>query len=111
MDGSGIVQGDAAGAILVERAGPASYGLLVIDACASRLDRFRTHTPLSSQDIPTDWVPALRLTIDAMLLRHALQPNDLGTAVERESIRNLKKLFADISVAVSLNFPSAAAPI
>ncbi|HDR9130698.1 TPA: 3-oxoacyl-ACP synthase [Burkholderia vietnamiensis] len=77
----GIVQGDAAGAILVERAGPASYGMLVIDACASRLDRFRTHTPLSSQDIPTDWVPALRLTIDAMLLRHALQPNDLGTVV------------------------------
>ncbi|WP_322083301.1 3-oxoacyl-ACP synthase [Burkholderia sp. BCC1972] len=77
----GIVQGDAAGAILVESSGPASSGLVVIDARASRLHRFATFAPLSSLDIHTDWVPALRSTIDAILRRHALQPNDIGTVV------------------------------
>lgn len=77
----GIVQGDAAGAILVERTRPTSCGLVVIDARASRLHRFATPAPLSSLDIRTDWVPALRSTIDAILLRHALQANDLGTVV------------------------------
>ncbi|WP_230957906.1 3-oxoacyl-ACP synthase [Burkholderia diffusa] len=77
----GIVQGDAAGAILVERSGPTSCGLVVIDARASRLHRFATPAPLSSLDIRTDWLPALRSTIDTILLRHALQPSDLGTVV------------------------------
>ncbi|PAK12540.1 hypothetical protein CJO66_22015 [Burkholderia ubonensis] len=77
----GIAQGDAAGAILVERSGPASCGLMVIDARASRLHRLETPVPLSSQDIRPDWVRALRSTIDAILLRHALQPNDVGTVV------------------------------
>lgn len=77
----GIVQGDAAGAILVERSRPASCGLMVIDARASRLHRFSTPAPLTSPDIHTDWVPTLRSTIDAMLLRHKRQPNDLGTVV------------------------------
>lgn len=77
----GIVQGDAAGAILIERAGPASCGLVVIDARASRLHRLATPASPSSLDIRTDWVPALRSTIDAILLRHALQPSDLGTVV------------------------------
>lgn len=77
----GIVQGDAAGAILVERSGPTSCGLLVIDARASRLHRFATPAPLSSLDIRRDWLLALRSTIDAILLRHALQPSDLGTVV------------------------------
>ncbi|RBB38150.1 3-oxoacyl-ACP synthase [Burkholderia reimsis] len=77
----GIVQGDAAGAILVERSRPASCGLVVIDARASRLHRFAPPAPHSSLDIRTDWVPALQSTIDAVLLRHALQPNDLGTVV------------------------------
>ncbi|KWA18867.1 hypothetical protein WT38_22775 [Burkholderia territorii] len=58
----GIVQGDAAGAILVERSGPTSYGLLVIDARASRLHRFATPAPLSSLDIRRDWLLALRST-------------------------------------------------
>ncbi|PAJ86143.1 3-oxoacyl-ACP synthase [Burkholderia ubonensis] len=77
----GIAQGDAAGAILVERSGPASCGLMVIDARASRLHRLATPAPPSIQDIRTDWVRALRSTIDAILLRHALQPNDVGTVV------------------------------
>ncbi|RQR25032.1 3-oxoacyl-ACP synthase [Burkholderia sp. Bp9142] len=77
----GIVQGDAAGAILVERSGPASCGLVVIDARANRLHRLTTSAPLSNQAIRTDWVRALRSTIDAILLRHALQPNDVGTVV------------------------------
>ncbi|WP_254603624.1 3-oxoacyl-ACP synthase [Burkholderia lata] len=77
----GIVQGDAAGAILVERSGLASCGLMVIDARTNRLHRLATPAPLSSQDIRTDWVPALRSTIDAILLRHALQPNDVGTVI------------------------------
>ncbi|MDN7444404.1 3-oxoacyl-ACP synthase [Burkholderia cepacia] len=77
----GIVQGDAASAILVERSRPASCGLVVIDARASRLHRFAPPAPLSSLDIRTDWVPALQSTIDAILLRHALQPNDLDTVV------------------------------
>ncbi|KVA49486.1 hypothetical protein WI47_18040 [Burkholderia cepacia] len=77
----GIVQGDAAGAILVERSRPASCGLVVIDARASRLHRFAPPVALSSLDIRTDWVPALQSTIDAILLRHALQPNDLDTVV------------------------------
>ncbi|MBY4798920.1 MULTISPECIES: hypothetical protein [Burkholderia cepacia complex] len=77
----GIVQGDAAGAILVERSGPAPCGLMVIDARASRLHRLATPAPLSNQAIRTDWVRALRSTIDAILLRHALQPNDVGTVV------------------------------
>ncbi|WP_175832888.1 3-oxoacyl-ACP synthase [Burkholderia cenocepacia] len=77
----GIVQGDAAGAILVERSGLASCGLMVIDARASRLHRLATPAPLSSLDIRTDWVPALRSTIDAILRRHELQPNDIGTVV------------------------------
>ncbi len=77
----GIVQGDAAGAILVERSRPASCGLVVIDARASCLHRFAPPAPLSRLDIRTDWVPALQSTIDAILLRHALQPNDLDTVV------------------------------
>jgi 3-oxoacyl-[acyl-carrier-protein] synthase III len=77
----GIVQGDAAGAILVERSRPASCGLVVIDARASRLHRVATSAPLSGLDIRTDWVPALRSTIDAILRRHELQPNDIGTVV------------------------------
>ncbi|MPV64790.1 3-oxoacyl-ACP synthase [Burkholderia sp. BE17] len=77
----GIVQGDAASAILVERSRPASCGLMLIDARTSRLHRFSTAAPLTSRDIRTDWVPALRSTIDAILLRQALQPNDLGTIV------------------------------
>ncbi|KWH00961.1 hypothetical protein WL94_36295 [Burkholderia cepacia] len=77
----GIVQGDAAGAILVERSRPTSCGLMVIDSRASRLHRFATPAPLSSLDIRTDWLPALRSTIDTILLRHALQPSDLGTVV------------------------------
>ncbi|AOK19195.1 hypothetical protein WL51_23045 [Burkholderia ubonensis] len=77
----GIVQGDAAGAILIERSGPASCGLMVIDARASRLRRLATPASLSSLDIGTDWLAALRSTIDAILHRHALQPNDLGTVV------------------------------
>ncbi|HDR9173033.1 TPA: 3-oxoacyl-ACP synthase [Burkholderia vietnamiensis] len=76
-----IVQGDGAGAMLVERSGPASCGLMVIDARARRLRRLATPAPLSSLDIRTDWVPALRSTIDAILLRHALQPNNVGTVV------------------------------
>ena len=77
----GIVQGDAAGALLVERSRPASCGLTVIDARASSLRRLSTLAALASSDIRTDWVPALRSAIDAILLRHALQPNDLGTVV------------------------------
>ncbi|WP_175760187.1 3-oxoacyl-ACP synthase [Burkholderia anthina] len=77
----GIVQGDAAGAILVERSGPASCGMMVIDARASRLHRLATPALHSSQDIRTDLVPALRSTIDAILLRHELEPNDVGTLI------------------------------
>ncbi|WP_322065106.1 3-oxoacyl-[acyl-carrier-protein] synthase III C-terminal domain-containing protein [Burkholderia ubonensis] len=77
----GIAQGDAAGAILVERSRPASCGLVVIDARTSRLPRSAIHCPRSNADIRTNWVPALRSTIDAILLGHELQPNDIGTVV------------------------------
>ncbi|MGU7811617.1 3-oxoacyl-ACP synthase [Burkholderia sp. AW49-1] len=76
-----IVHGDAAGAVLVERAVGSLRGLAVIDALCSRVHRFATPAPFSSPDISTDLVPVLRSTIDSILSRHCLHPNDLGTVI------------------------------
>ncbi|WP_244101766.1 3-oxoacyl-ACP synthase [Burkholderia cepacia] len=88
----GIVQGDAAGAILLERATCVSAGLRVIDARTNRFQRLSTQRPLTHPDIGTDWAPVLLSTIDAMLSRHKLHVDDLNTIVGPEIDPHLDEL-------------------
>lgn len=85
-----ILQGDAGGAVLVERGRPEMHGLRLISARTRALPpihpahHFHPGHPsalLASPDEDSIWVPALRSLTDRMLAHHGLQPRDLSAVV------------------------------
>ncbi|CAM2197853.1 3-oxoacyl-ACP synthase [Paraburkholderia kururiensis] len=77
----GIVQGDAAGALLVERLTGVPHGLALIGASTHRLRHCATGATAARDGISTDWIAALLATIDALLDRHNLRPRDIAAVV------------------------------
>jgi 3-oxoacyl-[acyl-carrier-protein] synthase III len=75
------LHGDAAGALLVERARAATHGLRLIDACTRTLGRFDPSQLYSPQGVHSIWAPALRSMIDAMLARHDLRRSSIPTII------------------------------
>lgn len=84
-----VLHGDAAGAVLVERARPDMHGLRLISARTRALHPFHPVRPvhpsppfqpsarLALPDANSIWTPAICSLIDGMLSRHGLHPRDL----------------------------------
>lgn len=79
----GALQGDAAGALLVERASPAMRGLRLLGAAARMLPQTGVPFEPSLSRIGTETVftPALLALIDSLLQRHDLCRNEVTAVV------------------------------
>jgi 3-oxoacyl-[acyl-carrier-protein] synthase III len=75
------LQGDAAGAVLIERAGAETHGLRLVSACTRALHPFAPSALLLSRDVNSIWAPAIQSITDSMLARHGLRPGDISAVV------------------------------
>lgn len=86
MCGPGIVHGDAAGALLVERPGDATVGLHLLDAAAR-------HVPVDVRPCATGIPDARTFTllsmIDVLLARHGLRHSEIDEIVGQPGIPSL----------------------
>lgn len=76
-----MVQGDAAGALLVERLTGPPHGLGLIGTSTHHLRHHATSATAARDGIFTDWIPVLLATIDTLLDRHGLEPGDIAAVV------------------------------
>ncbi|EDT02851.1 3-Oxoacyl-(acyl-carrier-protein (ACP)) synthase III domain protein [Burkholderia ambifaria IOP40-10] len=89
--GPGILHGDAAGAILVERHADAVNGLAIIDV-ASRSLAPPPIQPYAGASLDASWACALLTMVDDMLRRHHLCPSDLAAVIGHNVDRRLNDL-------------------
>jgi len=90
--GPGILHGDAAGAILVERHADAVNGLAIIDVATRSLHPHPIQAPYAGAPLDTCWASALLTMVDDLLTRHHLRPTDLATVVGHNVDRRLNDL-------------------
>ncbi|WP_042264360.1 beta-ketoacyl-[acyl-carrier-protein] synthase family protein [Paraburkholderia heleia] len=84
--GPGIVHGDAAGALLVERAGHGPDGLHLLDVASQRVPvEIRQRTGV----VPDGWTFALLSMIDFLLTRHALHSCDIDEILGQPGMTSL----------------------
>jgi 3-oxoacyl-[acyl-carrier-protein] synthase III len=76
-----ILQGDAAGALLVERASEAARGLRLIDASTRNVAPLAASQLQSRRAVESAWAPALISMIGEMLMRHGHRLNEVDEVV------------------------------
>ncbi|WP_175964234.1 3-oxoacyl-ACP synthase [Burkholderia pyrrocinia] len=90
--GPGILHGDAAGAILVERHADAVSGLAIIDAATCSLHPIPIQPTYAGAALDANWASALLTMIDDILTRHHLRSIDLSAVVGHTVDRRLNDL-------------------
>lgn len=93
--GPGILHGDAAGAILVERHADAVNGLAIIDVATRSLPQHPIQPPYAGASLDASWACALLTMVDDMLTRHHLRPPDLAAAIGPNVDRRLNDLVTE----------------
>jgi len=84
--GPGIVHGDAAGALLVERAGRRTNGLYLLDAAVRHVPQ---EVGRCTEVVPEAWTFTLLSIIDFLLTRHALRCDEIDEIVGQPGITSL----------------------
>lgn len=82
----GVIQGDAAGALLIERAAPEIGGLRILDAETRRVS---DHCPRGTTKSHESWASALTGLIDVLLARNGLRRNQLEDVIGHQGMPSL----------------------
>ncbi|WP_434715364.1 3-oxoacyl-[acyl-carrier-protein] synthase III C-terminal domain-containing protein [Paraburkholderia sp. A3RO-2L] len=102
-DGAQIVQGDGAGALLLERASEETKGLQVIDAAARPVrDRPAGASPAFARawrvaDIVAEhWTPSLIATIESLLARNRLRPDEVDRIIGHRGLPSMARAVCEL---------------